>query len=463
MSTQSPSDADLAKLYEAIRADIAGLTDDVREAALPFYNGYRAHRVARTKGGMDEIATYADVITTYPAARAAMDAFKSAAVPTPKSAPEPSSTTAAAAPKTEASVAPTPIVSTPTTEPDTSAVITGAAQLATLPDGREVTVRLDVLVAHARNAVLLPASTTEEDDRLAADIEAHGLVVSLIVAGSGCASPPGTLLDGHRRSAAMRSRGITEAKAVVRSGLTAHDEEMWIVRSAIASQLHRKLTEADKYKLEERARELLKAKGLKSGFRSDLHATAATSVASNGGSVPVGEASAIVAKAAGESENAVRERQKIFGSPVTTEPLKKALADGKVSRKKAAAIVREVEGAADVQLDTEAGVEAARSTIDQRVKEAIETLRGGPRPRKPKVEPKPDVVVPLVAPETTPLESASTTQEKKADTGVYFDAPTETHDVEWSALGGAEVELLGHLVHFSRTDKGFRIEVVGRE
>jgi hypothetical protein len=187
-----------------------------------------------------------------------------------------------------------------------------------------------------------------------------------------------------------------------------------------------------------------------------------TWVAGNPSSTPKGRASAIVAKTSTESVNAVKERQKIYGSPVTTEPLKQAVATQKISRKKAAAIVREVEGALDVKLDTVTGIEAARSTIDERVKEAIETLRGGPRPRKPKVEPKPEVVVPLVAPETTPVECAPTTQEKKADTGAYVDVPTETQDVEWSALGGAEVEMLGHLVHFTRTDEGFRVAVVGR-
>ncbi|MFI5300065.1 MAG: hypothetical protein ACHREM_18415 [Polyangiales bacterium] len=456
MSTQSPSDADLAKLYEQIRADIATLDDDTRESVLPFYAGFRAHRVARSKGGTAEMETYAEVLSTYAAARGAMDEFKSKSA-----APVVIATTIA--PTTDTQVAPTPTVSAPTSEPsEPPTVITDATDLAKLPDCREITIALNIVVAHPRNAVLLPASSTDEDDRLAADIEANGLVVPIVVAGAGCASPPGTLLDGHRRTGSMRSRGICEARAVVRTGLTAHDEEMWIVRSAIASQLHRKLTEEQKFRLEERARELLRTRGHRQGHRSDLGTSVAGNGSSGGTGEPIdvsgtwvagnpssprkGEASAIVAKASTESVNAVKERQKIYGSPVTTEPLKQAVATQKISRKKAAAIVREVEGAEDTKLDDQGGVEAARSTIDERVREAIETLRGGARTRKPKTE----VVV---------TQEATGTSSIGTGTGASTRKPTETHELRWSADGGAEVEMLGHTVQLTPIDGGIRIEV----
>ena len=144
-------------------------------------------------------------------------------------------------------------------------------------------------------------------------------------------------------------------------GLSPDDEERFIVRCALASQIHRKLDEEARFKLEERSRELLRSGGLHQGARTDL---GSTSVHLNGSS---GEANEVVAKLHGEKLSSVKRRQKVFGSEVSTPTLRKAVATGRVATSTGARIVREVEAALPKGDVPESVIKEAKTQVDAKV------------------------------------------------------------------------------------------------
>jgi hypothetical protein len=307
----------------------------------------------------------------------------------------------------------------PGAAPEVLATGIGFDLAAVTPD-REVEVPIGLLEPHPRNAVLLPATSKAEDDALAADLDRQGQVHPVVVAGTGCASPPGTLLDGHRRRARLTAVGATTVRAILRTGLSAEDEERLIVGCALASQVHRKLDDAAKYRLEERSRELLRHQGLRKGARS-------TSVEFNGGS---GEADALVAKLHGETPNSVRTRKKVFGSPVTTPALQGAVAAKRIAPSAAARIVREVEATLPEGSQPDPVVEDAKKVVDAKVAEAVAKPRAPRRKSAPPgtagaapAEERSDAAAPVDAKGDPPAEDddrADDLKEEEAREGVQW-------------------------------------------
>ncbi|MFI5297975.1 MAG: ParB N-terminal domain-containing protein [Polyangiales bacterium] len=457
MSVDVVDDEALDALYSKIEALISGdMPDELRTASLPFYRAQRRYRLSDNKDGPEGLSRMADVFGAYGDARQAMNDFEGGVLLASESEGAEAGDVHADAPDDADELA-FSVVTTPST-----------LNLDAAPNGIELEVQLDQLRSHPRNVQLLPVSSDADAAKLAVDIEVNGLVHPLIIAGEDCASLPGTVLDGHRRHAAMLSKGISKARAIVRTGLSATDEEILIIRCAVASQLHRRLSEEDKFKLEERARELLRAQGHRHGRRSDL-ATAvagngsstsadaddtprATVVASNHSSGPRGRANAIVAASAGDALNAVREREKIFGSSVTTPVLKEALAAEKISRKKAASIVRIFEAEVGEQLDDEGAIAAARGRVDERVKAEIEA-QTKLRSRKA-----------MSSSSTRNQDAIAHADDAQATIASFTDTSVEMRDVVefvWSDAGDAVVELLGHRVRVTRTADGGSLEVIG--
>lgn len=217
----------------------------------------------------------------------------------------------------------TPRASTPTWGPGVTFVDPGA--LANHPYWREV----------------LGAEGPDIEDELRASVRDTGATHPLIVTGVDCASPPGTILDGHRRRQALLDARVALVPVITRTDLTAEAEQVVILKSALASQQTRKLSQSQRAKLEGCLRDVY-SQGR--GFRSDL----ATSVGTNASSRRA-DALALVADASGETRNSVADRAKVFSSPVTPSVLQDAVDAGSISLTRAAALVRDAERADQVR------------------------------------------------------------------------------------------------------------------
>lgn len=192
-----------------------------------------------------------------------------------------------------------------------------------------VSVRVTDLQHHPRNRHFFGVSSPEADTELRDDIARQGLQNHLVVCGKGCSSPEGAILRGNRRYDAVVALGFVEVPAVVRDGLSADDELDILLGDNIAANCARRLKQGQLYAIEEAQREIL---ARRAGQRTDL----------SGGEK--GETAALIAKKTGEPANAVRNRQKVFGSAASPPELKAAVDGGKVSLTAAAKTVRELEG-----------------------------------------------------------------------------------------------------------------------
>jgi len=228
-------------------------------------------------------------------------------------------------------------------------------------------VPLAALAPHPENDRLFAPVDAIAQREFEQDIKDHGTEHPLLACGTGGFSPPGTILRGHRRHAALLVAGATSAPLMFKNGLSASDEIFEMIRGNLADSHARKLTEEAKYLLEEQARQCV-------GERRGRRRTMGNSVDSNG--ISGRETAVIVADKYNETANAVRCRHKIFGSPCTTPKLKEAVNRQQVSTSIAAIIVRDIE--AEFSLARSHGAAAdesvlapARTAVDQRLTSAL--------------------------------------------------------------------------------------------
>lgn len=215
---------------------------------------------------------------------------------------------------------------------------------------------------HALWHELLGEEAPEREEELRDHIRESGVLQPLIITGDGCASGPDVILSGHRlRQAAMDVR-IRKLPVIRRVDLTAEAEEILVIKHGLSGQHTRRLRPSKVAALEARLFEIY---ARTPGFRTDLD----TSVGSNGGS-PRGDTIEVVATETGHSRNSVADRRKVFGSPIGTDALRKAVDEEKISLTEAARIVREVEKATGITGSAEAteeDVAVAREQVDQQL------------------------------------------------------------------------------------------------
>lgn len=191
-----------------------------------------------------------------------------------------------------------------------------------------ISLRVADLRHHARNRHFFGDPSAEADAELRDDIARQGLQNHLVVCGKGCTSPEGTILRGHRRYDAVVQLGYEEVPAVVRDRLSADEELDVLLGDNVAANCARRLKQSQLYAIEEAQRGIL---ARRAGQRSDLAGRAK------------GETSAMVAAKVGQPENAVRNRQKVFGSAASPPELRAAVDAGRMSLTAAAKKVRELE------------------------------------------------------------------------------------------------------------------------
>lgn len=220
------------------------------------------------------------------------------------------------------------------------------------------------LQPHPYNATVYGPCKVTEDLELAASIQAHGILSPVVVTGKGCASPPGTILSGHRRVEQAKKLGIASVKVQVRTGLSEDEEKKTILIENVAANTGRKLSERQKFEHEEEIRRL---DGRKQGARNDLKPTRIC-----------GDSDTIVAAQTGETANAVRARRAIFTSPLLTPQLEEAVETAKVPMTTAVSILREAAATRKTS-----GEVAAKSKLEADVTREIEkTNASGGRRRR---------------------------------------------------------------------------------
>jgi hypothetical protein len=220
--------------------------------------------------------------------------------------------------------------------PSSSEVFLGVptSLLGDLVEGRLYELPVADLRPHHDNDRLFERVDDTAQTEFEDDVREHGVEHPLLACGQGCASPRGTILRGHRRRAAALAVGLLTVPVLFLNDLNLDGEFVEMVRGNLADAHVRKLTEETKFRLEEEVR---KAAGERRGRPSQDKSVGPNGIA--------GETVLTIAAKQKEAANAIRDRQKIFGSPCSTPELRSAVNGGVISRTAAAHAIREVEKA----------------------------------------------------------------------------------------------------------------------
>lgn len=181
---------------------------------------------------------------------------------------------------------------------------------------------------HPDNERLFGSENADDRAKLDADIKARGQQNPIVICGKGCARPRGTIIRGNRRAASLARLGFKEALVIEIDDLDEEAIVELLVSDNLAGDCARRLSEEQRFNLEEECR---KALGRKRGQRTDLE-----------GSV-TGDTDVLVAKQLGVGATAVRNRRKVFGSPASPEVVRTAVKSGGISVGRGATLVRGLE------------------------------------------------------------------------------------------------------------------------
>lgn len=179
---------------------------------------------------------------------------------------------------------------------------------------------------HPENDNLCRPHTAEEHEALKTSIESSGGISDPIkICGAGCASPPGTLLDGHERTTIAIELGMPLVPTIVMNNLSEADERVALVMGNFAKTQGRRLTEREIAHLEKK---LLDIHKLGRGARTDKK---------GGGRGPT---SKYVASLQNERLSKVKDRQTVFFNPLSTPELQRAVDAKRIPRSIAARKIR---------------------------------------------------------------------------------------------------------------------------
>jgi len=197
--------------------------------------------------------------------------------------------------------------------------------------------------------------------KLQESISAVGVRRPPTVTGQGCASAPGTVLEGACRTRCAIAAGCPSIPVRVLDGLTKEQEDDLLLRSNVLDEHGRTLNERQRWEVERR---LITLHGKTQGQRTDI---GQTSLDAQGGDRHDRETPALIAREVGATPTAVADRMKAFGSVVSTARLKDALAAGTIKRAAAAKEVRAVEQAHGINSEPSRdpdALQAARAAVD---------------------------------------------------------------------------------------------------
>jgi len=269
------------------------------------------------------------------------------------------------------------------TEPTTTLPVAPAATLMPTWIDRIEQVDPGVLSDHPLWADIAGPEAPEREEELADDVRAGQLMPTLVmITGARCASPPDTILSGHRYVHAVTATRGRVVMVVRRTDLDRDAEEILLVKSALGSRHARQLTQSKLAALEARLHAIY---ARPSGFRSDLE----TWVGSNAGSV-AGRTVDLVASVTKEPRNAIANRKKVFGSAISHLALRDAIDQGRIALTTGADLIRDIESEPEVAevlkrskeqawtddtVSQDNVVQAARARVEGRVRE----LTGKPK------------------------------------------------------------------------------------
>ena len=205
------------------------------------------------------------------------------------------------------------------------------------------------LTPHPLSTSLFGLGSEEEQEELAASLEAEGVRRPLTVTDETCAAGANHVLGGCRRRAAAVRAGLPLVPVRRLYGLSAAEEEAAIIGENLADQLGRRLLESRRASLEHT---FLEKRRLGQGHRSDLD----TSADASGGRG--GDTRDRVAQELGVPRNALADRATIFFSPVTPDRIKQAVDAGTLVRSEAARLVRAALRESDVAAALKEGRDA---------------------------------------------------------------------------------------------------------
>lgn len=179
---------------------------------------------------------------------------------------------------------------------------------------------------HPENDNLCRPHTAEEHEALKTSIESSGGISDPIkICGTGCASPPGTLLDGHERTTIAIELGMPLVPTIVMNNLSEVDEREALVMGNFAKTHGRRLSEREIAHLE---KQLLDIHKPGRGARTDKK---------GGGRGPTNKR---VASLQNERLSKVKDRQTVFFNPLSTAELQRAVDAKQIPRSIAAQKIR---------------------------------------------------------------------------------------------------------------------------
>lgn len=179
---------------------------------------------------------------------------------------------------------------------------------------------------HPENDNLCRRHTAAEHEALKKSIESSGGISDPIkICGTGCVSPPGTLLDGHERTSIAIELGMPLVPTIVLNNLSELDEREALVMGNFAKTQGRRLSEREIAHLE---KQLLDLHKLGRGARTDKK---------GGGRGPTNK---YVASLQNERLSKVKDRQTVFFNPLSTPELQRAVDAKQIPRSIAAQKIR---------------------------------------------------------------------------------------------------------------------------
>lgn len=240
-------------------------------------------------------------------------------------------------------------------------------------EGRSSITACNALTVTNAHSSLFRAASAAEDEELRTSVLNLGVQRELFIAGQNCASPPGTVLAGTRRLKVAQELGLAEVATRTFDNLSEEEERRVMISDNLTTGVGRKLTLQQREALEHALRETW------APTRSRGRPRKGSGVEANTISPPAPQtalprplkARERVARATGESTNAVATRQKIVRSAVTSPEFIAAVDEGRISPSRAATILRDVERAHRLN---DPGEEGAPEVLHSARQEALRRL-----------------------------------------------------------------------------------------
>lgn len=213
------------------------------------------------------------------------------------------------------------------------------------------------LVPTPENEAIFGPGSPPENDELAWSMSRDGQRRAALVVRDAewtPSTPRYRVVWGHRRRLAALALGWTSLRCQVLSDITEEEVAVLLVVDNLQPGTRAVSGEEVQFRCEQHVRV---AMGRSRGFRSDLQAEEQGQ----------GDTDDLIAKKLGTTRTAVRARQKVFASPLSTDMLRERVCAGRMRREPAAELVREAERRVRDGLSAD----EARSMLDAAVESGV--------------------------------------------------------------------------------------------